>query len=116
MKASLVLALAIDPATPATAYAGAVAVCVFKRSHGGGRWSAVNTGLTGQLVGALAIDPATPATLYAGTGAFFFIGGGLFKSTNGGGSWSASNTGIPIFFNIVDALAINPVTPDTLYA
>ena len=40
-----VLALAIDPATPATLYAG-TGGGVFKSTNGGGEWGAVNTGLT----------------------------------------------------------------------
>ena len=68
-----VRALAIDPATPATLYAGTYGGGVFKSMNGGGNWTAVNTGLTNTYVFALAIDPATPATLYAGTS-----GGGVF--------------------------------------
>ena len=83
-----IYALAIDPATPTTLYAG-TGGGVFKSTNGGGNWSAVNTGLTNTNVYALAIDPATPTTLYAGT-----HDGGVFKSTNGGGNWSAVNTGL----------------------
>ncbi len=103
-------ALAIDPATPDTLYAGIYRGGVFKSTNGGGSWEAANTGLPSNTdVRALAIDPATPATLYAGTN-----GGGVFKSTNGGGSWEAANTGLTN--NVVLALAIDPATPDTLYA
>ena len=62
-----VSALAIDPVTPATLYAGTDDGGVFKSTNGGGNWGAVNTGLTDPRVYALAIDPTTPATLYAGT-------------------------------------------------
>jgi len=103
-----VSALAIDPATPATLYAG-TSGGVFKSTDGGANWSAVNTGLTATNIQALAIDPATPTTLYAGT-----WGGGVFKSTNGGESWSAVNTGLTN--TDVRALAIDPDTPATLYA
>ncbi len=41
-----VYALAIDPATPSTLYAGTVSDGVFKSTNGGAVWSAVNTGLT----------------------------------------------------------------------
>jgi len=99
-------ALAIDPQTPATLYAGTYGGGVFKSSNGGGSWSAVNTGLTNTNVHALAIDPQTPATLYAGTDR-----GGVFKSSNGGGSWSAVNTGLTR--TTVYALTIDP---QTLYA
>ena len=66
-------ALAIDPATPSTLYAGTYNGGVFKSANGGGNWSAVNAGLTNIGVRALAIDPATPSMLYAGTD-----GGGVF--------------------------------------
>src|SRR2546428_12908969 len=39
-------ALAIDPQTPTTLYAGTSGHGVFKSADGGGNWSAVNTGLT----------------------------------------------------------------------
>ena len=61
------VALAIDPATPSTLYAGTDGGGVFKSTNGGAAWSAVNIGLTNTYVDALAIDPATPSTLYAGT-------------------------------------------------
>jgi hypothetical protein len=67
-------ALAIDPKTPTTLYAGTEGG-VFKSTDGGEAWSAVNIGLPwiGESlsgfasVTALAIDSATPTTLYAGT-------------------------------------------------
>ena len=109
-----VLVLAIDPAAPATLYAGTldgggVGGGVFKSTDGGGNWRAINTGLTSSSVFALAIDPSAPATLYAGTGT-----DGVFKSTNGGGNWSAVNTGLTD--TSVGALAIDPSAPATLYA
>src|SRR5204863_4967497 len=79
-------ALAIDPVTPATLYAGTDSNGVFKTTNGGGSWTAVNTGLTNFQVTALAIDPQTPATVYAGRAAC------RVRSTNGGGSWSAVNS------------------------
>ena len=39
---------------------------------------------------------------------------GVFKSTNGGGNWSPANTGLTA--TTVHTLAIDPVTPTTLYA
>src|SRR3989442_1489791 len=90
-------ALAVDPVTPATLYAGTGGGGVFKSTDGGGGWTAANTGLCNcgpdpdySYVPALAIDPQTPTTLYAGTS-----GSGVFKSTDGGASWSAVNTGLP---------------------
>src|SRR5439155_1064824 len=110
-------ALAIDPVTPATLYAGTDSNGVFKSTNGGASWSAVNTGLTVKTVSNLAIDPQTPATLYTATreAAGFGSGGVVNKSTDGGGSWSAANTGLPNY-SYLTALAIDPQTPATLYA
>src|ERR1035437_7180676 len=102
-------ALAINPTTPATLYAGTYGSGVFKSTDSGGTWAAANTGLTYLYVNALAINPTTPATLYAGTD-----GDGVFKSTDFGGTWAAANTGLT--YLTVYALAINPTTPATLYA
>jgi photosystem II stability/assembly factor-like uncharacterized protein len=68
-----VRALAIDPVTPTTLYAGTDGGGVFKSANGGATWSTVNTDLTNTNVRALAIHPTTPTTLYAGTD-----GGGVF--------------------------------------
>ncbi|MBI1765270.1 MAG: SBBP repeat-containing protein [Acidobacteria bacterium] len=101
-------ALSIDPATPATIYAGTSSGGIFKSTNGGSSWSAVNTGLTTLIIRAIAIDPATPATLYAATS------GGVFKSTNSGNNWIAVNTGLGALD--IRALVIDPSAPATLYA
>jgi photosystem II stability/assembly factor-like uncharacterized protein len=69
-----IVALAIDPQTPTTLYAGTYDG-VFQSTDGGASWSAANNGLTNTDVQALAIDPQTPTTLYAVT-----WGGGVFKT------------------------------------
>ena len=104
-----VRALAIDPSTPTTVYAGVYyGGGVFKSTNGGTSWTAVNSGLPNTYINTLAIDPFTPATLYAGTSSR-----GVFKSTNGGTSWTA----VPgLTDSNVNALAIDPSTPATLYA
>src|ERR1035437_5504297 len=104
-----ILALAINPTTPATVYAGMSDGGGFKSTDSGGTWAAVNTGLTTLSVFSLAINPSIPTTLYAGT-----FGGGVFKSTDSGGTWAAANTGLTNLY--VSSLAINPTTPATLYA
>jgi photosystem II stability/assembly factor-like uncharacterized protein len=70
-------ALAIDPTTPSTLYAGA-SDGVFKSVDGGAHWSAAKTGLANIALYSLAVDPVTPTTIYAGT-----LGSSVFKSTNG---------------------------------
>ena len=73
-------ALAIDPKTPTTMYAGSDFSGVFKSTDGGSNWSFA--GPADLKVQALAIDPRTTTTLYAAT-----WGKGVYKSTDGGGSW-----------------------------
>ena len=99
-----VMALAINPTTPGTLYAGTDGGGIFKSTDAGGTWSAVNTGLTSPNVRTLAINPTTPATLYAGT----VFGAGVFKSTNSGATWTVANTGLTSHY--VVSLAINPGT------
>jgi Divergent InlB B-repeat domain len=70
-----ITALAIDPLTPTTLYAGTEGSGVFQSTDGGSSWRAVNAGLTNPFVTALAIDPLTPTTLYAGT-----MGRGVFTT------------------------------------
>ena len=65
-------ALAIDPVTPSTLYAG-TGGGVFRSTNGGAAWSPINSGLTNTDIRALAIDTVMPSKLYAGT-----WGGGVF--------------------------------------
>ena len=95
-------ALAIDPATPTTLYAGTEAG-VFRSTDGAASWSAMNTGLTTLTINALAVDPADPDTVYAATD-----GGGLFKST--GGSWIAISDSL--VYEWVKAVAVDPLPPN----
>src|SRR5262245_23214816 len=87
-----VSAVAIDPQTPNTVYAGTSSGGVFKSINGGRSWTAVNSGLTNLDVRVLAIDPHHPATLYTGTAGI----GRLFKSVNGGESWSPTGLSVQL--------------------
>src|SRR5262249_7403669 len=102
-----VTALAIDPRTPSTVYAGTFGDGMFKTTNGGVTWSDITGGLTNQAGGRIAIfslviDPQPPATVYA---ASFDLG--VLKTTNGGASWNPSNPGLPAD-SVVHALAVNP--------
>jgi photosystem II stability/assembly factor-like uncharacterized protein len=102
-------ALAMDPVTPSTLYAGTNGGGVFISIDGGNTWSAGNTGLTDMYVDALAVDPRTTSTLYVGTAY-----GGVFKSLDSGHTWNAANTGLANLS--VLSFAIYPVFTSTLYA
>lgn len=113
LSGSTVGTLAIDPVTPDVVYAGTSSEGVFRSADAGATWTAVNNGLTSLNVWTLTIDPRTPATIYAGTAN---VGGGacpgVFKSTDAGTSWAALG---PAGRAITD-VAVNPETPDILYA
>ncbi len=108
-------ALAVDPKTPTTVYAG-TQLGVFKTTDAGRRWRSMGAGLGRKRVLALAIDPQTPATVYAlADFGLHALKSGVFKSTNGGGSWRAVNTGLGLGSS-ARTLAIDPQTPATVYA
>ncbi len=65
---------------------------------------------------ALTIGPTAPRVLYAGAaGGDQSNVGGVFKSTDGGGSWEAIDKNFGTGFG-VNALVVDPSTPDVLYA
>jgi hypothetical protein len=119
--------LVIDPQTPTTLYSAGMwfdwpfdwtptARGVSKTTDGGEGWG--DTGLTDDVPWSLAIDPQTPTTLYAWE---FFEGGGLRKSTDGGATWTATGLDDVLLAHGVNpgavwSLAIDPLTPNTLYA
>ena len=102
------MALAIDPATPATLYAGTRwrGLQVHRlRRHLGRRQHGPDEPLTSTPWPSIPRPPprSTPGH-----------DGGVFKSTDAGGTWAAANTGLTNL--IVHALAIDPTAPATLYA
>jgi photosystem II stability/assembly factor-like uncharacterized protein len=82
-KNAFVSAIAIDPVSPATLFAGTYAA-LFKSTNGGMSWNASSHGLPlDRRIHTIAIDPSDSATIYAGT-----AGAGTFKSTDGGANWA----------------------------
>src|SRR5438552_18789692 len=72
-----IAALAIDPVTPTTLYAGTCDRGLLKSTDGGASWTA--TGLTEISVAAIEIGPKTPTTLYAGAVTVDWAAGGLLR-------------------------------------
>jgi photosystem II stability/assembly factor-like uncharacterized protein len=103
-----VSALAIDPVTPSTLYAGTESGGVFKSTDWGDTWSPRNAGLRSLTINALGINRSEPSMLHAATTR------GLFKSSDGGTSWSAVGPKLPnpVFRSVV----IVPLVPTTHYA
>jgi hypothetical protein len=106
-------ALAVDPQSANTVYAGTNGSGVYKSTNGGAGWSGGGTG----AVKSLAVDPHTPAIIYAGTDDL-----GVLKSTDGGMTWSAVNTGLTSYIEAlglhpgIRVVAVDPLVPTTVYA
>lgn len=105
-----VSALAIDPQQPTTIYAvGGYGVA--KSTDGGASWQ--GSGSFALSVAALAIDPTDSAKIYTGgQGESVANESSFYKSANGGVSWNLSSTCLK---NSVNAIAIDPLTPTTIY-
>lgn len=108
-----VQALAIDPTSPATIYAGTSDGGVFRSTDRGASWNAANQGIPVEPIPefslnirSLVVDPLRPGTLYAGAI------GALYKSTNGAATWTPLGT-VKVYS--IDALAISSGS-DTIYA
>ena len=109
-----VIALAVDPTTPSTVYAGSsFGGGIQKSIDSGNTWSPLVTGVTNATCSALVIDPSTPTTIYAALTTTSFTGG-VFKSTDSGATWASVSTGLSS--TSVTALAMDPLSPSTLYA
>ncbi len=76
----------------------------------------VSTGPVGGSARAFAVDPSNPAIVYAATA----DSGGVYKTIDGGATWTAMSVGLPTEGQSLSgaefgAIAIDPVTPTTLY-
>jgi photosystem II stability/assembly factor-like uncharacterized protein len=107
LSAGFVWSLALDAGGRGGLYAGTDSG-VFRSRPAGGRWRAVDKGLTGWSVTAVAPDSRSSATVDAGT-----AGAGVFKSGDRGRTWGTVNRGLR--GAIVQALADDPSDPKTVY-
>ena len=122
----IVHALAVDPVTPSIIYASAYVETgpgsreeiIYKSTDGGQNWRKVRAGIpAGASVASLAIDPESPSRIYATYGSSRADAGwGIVKSTDGGESWTMTNAGVLAGDYAVSVVAIDPATPQTLYA
>ena len=78
-------AIAVDPVTPSTLYAGISGSGIYKSTDTAATWTAAATQPSDPRITALAVKPGDTAKLFAATGG----GGGVFVSFDGGVNWSA---------------------------
>jgi photosystem II stability/assembly factor-like uncharacterized protein len=94
--ATPVLAIAIDPASPVTVYAGTSNAGVFRSRDAGATWVPVNAGLGNLPVRSIAVSPLS-SSVFAATD------GGLFVSADGGDWWSVSGNSLRVPMSAVAA-------------
>ncbi len=107
----MISALAIDPFNPSVLYALAGSLC--KSTDRGQHWtSLISPALSTLRFSAqqlIAFDPGHANTLYFGAN------NAVLKSVDGGANWTSLAAGLPGSANI-QALAVDPVAPSTIYA
>src|ERR1051326_7366313 len=121
-----IFALAVDPQTSGTLYAGGQGQDqIFKSTDGGASWSDASFGLPPapsptagyDLVLSLAVSPQNPAVIYAlislvgSNGSVFF----LATSADGAASWTTATVAVPGHVSNSIHLTPDPQTPGTLY-
>ncbi|UCF35691.1 MAG: hypothetical protein JSU96_12725 [Acidobacteriota bacterium] len=101
-------ALAMDPKTHPTLYAGEDGAGMFRSPDAGQTWTVINNGLMrGGNVADLAIDPLNPAVLFTVSAS-----GELHRSLDGGNSWKELDR---IWCVADSVVAIDPKNPSTVY-
>ncbi len=113
MSHSRVIAMAIDPAYPATVYAGTKGDALYKSYDGGQRWVSQRTGLDDvtvtSVVNQVLFVPDANTHLFAATTM------GVFESVDGGDTWTKRMAGMKEILMVV-TLAIDPRDSDVMYA
>ncbi len=115
-------ALAINPHLSTTLYTAVSNGWAYSSTNGGASWNAMKSGApigsNSAPVLTFAVHPVSPTVLYAGTN-----GRGIFRSVNNGATWTVLTSGLPLLGSpslspayYVSDLAIDPQSPDTLYA
>jgi len=111
-------AVAFDPTTSQTIYAGGAQGGLWKSTDSGTTWTWLSSTWTQLAVNCIAIDPNNNQTIYVGRGDYHgFIPGsyGIMKSTDGGLTWSEIAEGSMGLVG-VNHILIDPTNSQTLIA
>jgi uncharacterized protein (TIGR03437 family) len=98
---TIVYALAVDPKSSSTVYAGTSTQGIYKSMDGGVTWTRINNGIS---VGGIWVEPGAPDVDLASTGS------GLIRSGDGGNSWTLVSNGGPF-----STLTFDPSMAGTMY-
>ncbi|MFO0774628.1 MAG: hypothetical protein U0172_08200 [Nitrospiraceae bacterium] len=113
MTHSRVISMLIDPAYPATVYAGTKGDALFKSHNGGQMWVSKRSGLDevtiSSVVNQLLFDPKDPNHMFAATTM------GVKESKDGGDSWVKRMDGMTEVLMVV-TVAVDPGRPNIMYA
>lgn len=113
MSHSRVISMAIDPAYPATVYAGTKGDAVYKSHDGGQRWTSMRSGLDdatiSSVVNQVLFDPTDNNHMFLATTM------GVFETKNGGEHWTKRMEGMKEVLMVV-TLGMDPTRPAVLYA
>ncbi len=113
MSHSRVISMAVDPAYPATVYAGTKGDAVYKSHDGGQRWASMRSGLNdatiSSVVNQFVFDPFDNNHIFLATTM------GVFETKNGGENWTKRMDGMKEVLMVV-SLGMDPTRPAILYA
>lgn len=113
MSHSRVISMAVDPAYPATVYAGTKGDAVFKSHDGGQVWRSMRSGIDdvtiSSVVNQFVFDPADNNHLFIATTM------GVFETKNGGEHWTKKMEGMKEVLMVV-TLGMDPTRSSILYA
>lgn len=114
-------ALAVDPTTGTTIYAGSAAGGVFKTTNAGVLWTPTWETQLSLAIGGLAIAPSNRNVIYAATGEWdvsvaaiyvMYPGVGVYRSGDAGTTWHRV---APIPSTQTSAVAVDPGNPDRVF-
>ena len=124
LENKLIWSLAVNPLQPEVLYAGTYRGKLYKSLNGGLSWFLSSAGIQDQaIIYAIAINPLNPSMLYIATRGLSSNGeapwsGIVYRSFDAGASWQVSLADRPNPWqqDWAYALAINPMSPNILFA